>query len=64
MILAILHAGKDTEWEYSDQVAATLDKLIDIFKPVYPLNKGRDVPALGRYPEDMYDGVGITGAHP
>jgi len=64
VILAILHAGKGTEWEKSDEVAATLDKLIEVFKPVYALNKGRAVPALGRYPEDKYDGVGITGANP
>lgn len=30
----------------------------------YPLNKGRDVPALGRYPEDEYDGTGLSLAHP
>ncbi len=64
VILAILHAGQGTQWEQSDKVAATLDKLIEVFKPVYALNKGRAIPALGRYPEDKYDGVGITGAHP
>ncbi|KAL8293144.1 hypothetical protein RQP46_000838 [Phenoliferia psychrophenolica] len=63
-LLATLHAGQGTEYYGSDQVLATLEALMVAMREKYPLNKSRAIPALGRYPEDVYDGTGISLAHP
>ncbi|GAA5935112.1 hypothetical protein JCM3775_004705 [Rhodotorula graminis] len=64
-------AAKDDEsFESAAKVLATLDKLVTAFDKTYPLNKGRrdgarkEAVAIGRYPEDVYDGVGMSVAHP
>ncbi|GAA5969633.1 hypothetical protein JCM11641_008186 [Rhodosporidiobolus odoratus] len=55
-------------FEAAEKVLATLAKLVESMGALYPLNKGRrekkEAVALGRYPEDVYDGVGVTIAHP
>lgn len=85
MILGVLHAGMESEWEGEgrevERVWSTLEELIKSMRYVlsssrwsldlmrgcrdtYPLNEGRRIPALGRYPEDIYDGVGTSLASP
>ncbi|GAA5859524.1 hypothetical protein JCM8547_006862 [Rhodosporidiobolus lusitaniae] len=55
-------------FESAEKVLSTLAALVKEFAVVYPLNKGRleakKAVALGRYPEDVYDGVGVSKAHP
>lgn len=45
---------------------ATLSKIENRFKSIYPINQyyNQLPPALGRYPEDIYDGVGFSEGHP
>ncbi|KAK4050795.1 hypothetical protein OIV83_003216 [Microbotryomycetes sp. JL201] len=64
VLLAVLHSGKGTTWELDSRVFATLDKIIKVFLPLYPINQGRTVPALGRYDSDQYDGIGLSEGHP
>ncbi|CEQ42373.1 SPOSA6832_04191, partial [Sporobolomyces salmonicolor] len=77
VVLAVLHAGRETGWanladgeaeETASKVLATLRSLMDEMGKLYPLNKGRrgkkEAVALGRYPEDQYDGVGLSIGHP
>lgn len=65
VLLATLHAGHGTEWEHgNEKVLATLEALMDVIRPVYPLNINRSIPAIGRYPEDEYDGTGLSLANP
>ncbi|GAA6062540.1 hypothetical protein JCM10212_004306 [Sporobolomyces blumeae] len=78
ILLAVLHAGRDSGWahlttdetaeESATTVLATLRALMDSMGKLYPLNAGRrekkEGVALGRYPEDEYDGVGLSIAHP
>ncbi len=43
---------------YDDRVLATLQALKDVFQKEYPLNRDPNLGvAMGRYPEDTYDGV-------
>ncbi|GAA5939501.1 glycoside hydrolase family 15 protein [Sporobolomyces koalae] len=78
VLLAVLHAGRESTWatltpgaedeESATKILATLRALMDDMGALYPLNKGRRQKkqgvALGRYPEDEYDGVGLSIAHP
>ncbi|KAK4698312.1 glucoamylase, partial [Phenoliferia sp. Uapishka_3] len=69
VLLATLHAGGRDCYEKDkvygqDQVLSTLEALMNAMRDTYPLNKKRAIPALGRYPEDMYDGTGLSLAHP
>lgn len=79
VILAVLHAGRDSSWsalasggseeaESAEKILSTLRRLMDAMGTLYPLNAGRrekkEGVALGRYPEDEYDGVGLSIAHP
>ncbi|TGZ81816.1 putative glucoamylase [Ascodesmis nigricans] len=50
----------------SDEVLATLQALVDSMKDLYPLNQNPEAPgiAVGRYPSDVYDGVGTSIANP
>lgn len=49
------------QWSpWSDRCLVTLDRLVDVFQIVYPINKNRSASTgvmCGRYPEDIYDGV-------
>ncbi|GAA6014992.1 hypothetical protein JCM10207_008696 [Rhodosporidiobolus poonsookiae] len=55
-------------FEAAEKVLSTLAALVERMGALYPLNEGRRekkrAVALGRYPEDVYDGVGVTVAHP
>ena len=73
IILAVLHAaGPDNFFGPSDdRVLATAIHLKKTFKNLYPINHvnhdsdGRVLgPAIGRYPEDRYDGATNTYGHP
>ncbi|KAM0790789.1 hypothetical protein ACM66B_004637 [Microbotryomycetes sp. NB124-2] len=64
VLLAVLHSGRGTTWEIDNRVFATLDKIVKVFLPLYPINRGRTVPALGRYDSDQYDGIGLSEGHP
>ncbi|GAA6006136.1 hypothetical protein JCM11491_002044 [Sporobolomyces phaffii] len=79
VLLAVLHAGRESSWstltsgeeedvESATKILATLRALMDEMGALYPLNAGRrekkEGVALGRYPEDEYDGVGLSIAHP
>lgn len=62
VILAAIHtrSGKAGAWEPSDdRVISTAHQLIKAFRALYPINQQYDRPgiAIGRYPEDTYDGV-------
>ncbi|GJN92581.1 hypothetical protein Rhopal_005611-T1 [Rhodotorula paludigena] len=60
----------DRPFETAEKVLSTLAHLVEAMADIYPLNEGRraggkkSAVALGRYPEDKYDGVGMTIAHP
>ncbi|RKP27236.1 Six-hairpin glycosidase-like protein, partial [Syncephalis pseudoplumigaleata] len=69
VILAALHAGDESTGLFApwdDRVLATAKTIIDAFRPLYRINTGNPqlAPAIGRYPEDCYDGVGITSGNP
>ncbi|CAO1621330.1 unnamed protein product [Parajaminaea phylloscopi] len=59
----------DDTWEpWSDRSLASLDRILDVFGAVYPVNQGLDASqaeiVVGRYPEDVYDGVGQSIGNP
>lgn len=57
-VLALLHAGRDTgPFALSSAVTqATVAGLERIFAALYPINRGRPVPAIGRWDGDVYFG--------
>jgi glucoamylase len=66
VILGVLHAGEvDGEFSvFDERIVATAKALTTRFLNLYPINKvayseknGPLAPAIGRYPEDHYDGV-------
>ncbi len=61
-ILALLHTNmtpNDVIYMSHPKVQATLVKLEDRFRNIYPINSKNDLgTAYGRYPEDTYDGIG------
>ncbi len=64
VLLAVLHAsGNDAYYAADDsRVLSTLEKQIAVFDSLYSVNrKGYTAVAMGRYPEDRYDGVGTNG---
>ncbi|KAI8645435.1 Six-hairpin glycosidase-like protein [Parasitella parasitica] len=51
----------------SDKILATAHALENTFKSIYPLNQQLDErlgTSIGRYPEDFYDGIGISVGNP
>jgi glucoamylase len=52
--------------DYEKEFIGTLESLEQKFIELYPLNKEKSelAPALGRYPEDVYDGNGFSGGNP
>lgn len=50
----------------SDEVLATLQAFVTANKPLYAINSAPGAPgiAIGRYPEDVYDGAGTSIANP
>jgi glucoamylase len=63
-----IDAVADPPFENASKVLSTLVELMDQFSVRYPLNAGRrangQAVALGRYDEDVYDGVHMSVAHP
>ncbi|UZJ56652.1 hypothetical protein CBS101457_005972 [Exobasidium rhododendri] len=62
----LTHEGD--QWSpWSDRCLVTLDRLVDVFQIVYPVNQKRSSAEgvlCGRYPEDIYDGVVQSIGHP
>src|SRR4051812_39511135 len=49
----------------SDKVLSTAYHLEQAFKPIYAINRGTLVgTAIGRYPEDIYDGINKSNGNP
>ncbi len=68
VILGSIHAF-DAEDDFfapsSDWILSSAVKLEDAFIRIYPLNRNPiPAPAIGRYPEDVYDGNGFSGGNP
>ena len=67
-ITTSVDAVADPPFESATKVLSTLVELMDQFSVRYPLNAGRrangQAVALGRYDEDVYDGVHMSVAHP
>lgn len=64
-LIAIL-TTQGTLVSYADErVLHYVNKIEKVFRDLYPINNGAEVPLIGRYPEDKYDGY-ETGkvAHP
>jgi glucoamylase len=67
--LAILHAGDTTgEWSAGDEkVLRTVWAYVQSFEGMYAINKGKNWTegwAVGRYKEDVYNGIGIGQGNP
>lgn len=68
VILGLLQGGMDDgflSWD-DPHVLATLEKIIQKFTEIYPINHQLNIPgiAIGRYPEDQYNGAGFDGGNP
>lgn len=64
VILGILH-GMQADGLFSpsdERVMATAEQIIRTFRELYTINKRSNAPGIGigRYPEDRYDGMGIS----
>ncbi len=67
VLLAILHStGSDGYFSVDDdRVLSTLERQIRVFQALYHVNqKGYGATAMGRYPEDLYDGNGSSQGNP
>ncbi|KAL2911462.1 hypothetical protein HK105_209074 [Polyrhizophydium stewartii] len=70
VILAALYSerfDKDTAVypPWNDRVLQTTVTLVNRMKTVYPINSDASLPVVvGRYPEDIYDGIGFSGGNP
>ncbi len=59
VILAVIHSdiGEGLFTFTDDRILSTFQKVVDSFTALYPINQNNQVgPAIGRYPEDTYDG--------
>jgi glucoamylase len=68
VIIAVLRIPENKAFVRVDHslVQKTLSVLISEFQKIYPINHNPNIPgvAIGRYPEDVYDGVGMSRANP
>ncbi len=68
VVLGALHAYKAEDPFFSpgdDWVISSAEKLEAAFVRLYPINRSPvPAPAIGRYPEDVYDGNGFSGGNP
>lgn len=71
-LLALLHAH-NLEWGHTleipfdvddPRILSTLRAMVSDMQARYPVNYGQPSIALGRYPEDVYDGVGTSEGNP
>ncbi|RVD84638.1 uncharacterized protein DFL_006377 [Arthrobotrys flagrans] len=65
-LLGSLRGGSHIFPPSDSKVLATLHGLISSFQSLYGINQASSKVgwAIGRYPEDIYDGVGTSAAHP
>ncbi|KAF3288613.1 hypothetical protein TWF970_005676 [Orbilia oligospora] len=65
-LLGSLRGGSHIFPPSDSKVLATLHGLIASFQSLYGINQSSNKVgwAIGRYPEDIYDGVGTSAAHP
>jgi len=65
-ILAIMHADTHDGFfpVYDDRALVTANKLIETFRSLYPINQHGPGVAIGRYPEDVYNGTGTSEGSP
>ncbi len=64
VVLGVLHGGSDSgDFSISDdRIVSTVAKIEEAFQNLYPINqKGFPAVAIGRYPEDKYDGYSTSG---
>lgn len=63
VILGVLHGDTHDGFFSPDhsQVLATAERIRDTFQNLYPINRKFIGTAIGRYPEDRYDGYGTGG---
>jgi glucoamylase len=63
VILSVLHSHTEGSFSFSDdRILSTLHQLEDTFGKIYSINqKGFPALAVGRYPEDRYDGYSTEG---
>ncbi len=74
VIIGVNHAFFETPFfqedeifqEYESEFLGTLDLLEENFRKLYPLHQDdpKLASAMGRYPEDVYDGNGFSGGNP
>ena len=68
VILAVLRSPEKNAFVSVEhlQLQKTLNVLIESFQKIYSINQKASSPgtAIGRYPEDVYDGVGTSRANP
>lgn len=67
VILGVLHGESDHSIGVLDSnVLNTFKTLIDTFSQLYPINRtfAHMLPAIGRYPEDIYAGSNFDGGNP
>ena len=69
IMLGVLHAGEEAgEWSVTDdRVLASHLAIVESMRAEYRINgkyRWQSGIAVGRYPEDLYDGVGMSLAHP
>ncbi len=73
VLLAALHVGdvSNTFSILDPRIAASSLALLKRMDQIYPINRVKKdkyglslAPAVGRYPEDVYDGVGFSGGNP
>jgi len=49
---------------WDSRILSTLNSLVNTFQPMYPINDQSFGIGIGRYPEDIYDGVGTSRGNP
>lgn len=66
--LASLHVTNSTTTHlfppWDSRILSTLNSLINTFEPLYPINTQSVGVGIGRYPEDIYNGVGTSQGNP
>ncbi len=66
VVLATVQGFLDQDYirTHSKPILQTAQKLENVFSALYPVNKNKNVPVIGRYAEDVYDGFGFSGGNP
>lgn len=65
VVLACLHSKKDNDKVCSgEKTLATVARLSDSFGLEYPINYNQEIPLVGRYASDLYNGTGVDVGNP